>query len=297
MLSRAKYTLVMAYTKTEWKARQGVNLNKFTKSRETEESVILTNTPDSITQPGTPFTADNMNKIEQGIADAHTTADRAVERLQSEVNRATDAEEALGRNKQNNLNRTVVGNDNSTAASVTDTGSNLSVPTPVTINAPAASDTQLTAGKKTLRNAVQTIANNIAALFNHAKNKDNPHQVTQAQLGLGNLFNENSSLTVTADNNTNVTADTAAKTGTLIAHFNWLRQKINGILGSSGLGSKAPLASPALTGTPTAPTQAANSFNTYIATTNYVDRKIQSTLYDPGEYSSLPTGNILVVYQ
>jgi hypothetical protein len=61
----------MAYTKTEWKARQGTNLNKFTKSQETAESVILTNTPDSVTEPGTPFTAENMNKIERGIEEAH----------------------------------------------------------------------------------------------------------------------------------------------------------------------------------------------------------------------------------
>ena len=61
----------MAYVKTEWKARQGTNLNKFTKSQETGVSVILTNTPDEISEPGTPFSADNMNNIEQGIADAH----------------------------------------------------------------------------------------------------------------------------------------------------------------------------------------------------------------------------------
>ena len=61
----------MAYTKTEWKARQGVNLNKFTKSQETAGSVILTNTPDAVTEPGTPFSTENLNKIEHGIEDAH----------------------------------------------------------------------------------------------------------------------------------------------------------------------------------------------------------------------------------
>jgi hypothetical protein len=61
----------MAYEKTEWKAREGVNLNKFTKSHETEDTVILLNTPDEITEHGTPFSTDNMNKIEQGIYKAH----------------------------------------------------------------------------------------------------------------------------------------------------------------------------------------------------------------------------------
>jgi hypothetical protein len=61
----------MAYTKTTWVAREGTNLNKFAKSGETSTSVLLTNTPDAVSQQGTPFSAENMNKIEQGIADAH----------------------------------------------------------------------------------------------------------------------------------------------------------------------------------------------------------------------------------
>ena len=61
----------MAYTKTEWKAREGENLSRFLKTEETAVSVILENAPDSIAEPGTPFSVDNMNKIEQGIADAH----------------------------------------------------------------------------------------------------------------------------------------------------------------------------------------------------------------------------------
>jgi hypothetical protein len=61
----------MAYTKTNWNARQGTGLNKFTKSAETANSVVLANTPDAVTEPGTPFSAANMNKIEEGIFQAH----------------------------------------------------------------------------------------------------------------------------------------------------------------------------------------------------------------------------------
>ena len=53
--------------------------------------------------------------------------------------------------------------------------------------------------------------------------------------------NENwktANLAVPANTATNITTDTAAKTDTLPNLFNWLRQKINGILGSSGLGAK-----------------------------------------------------------
>jgi hypothetical protein len=61
----------MAYTKTAWVPRQGTNLNKFTKSAETSTSVILANTPDAVTQAGTPFSVELMNKMEQGIFDSH----------------------------------------------------------------------------------------------------------------------------------------------------------------------------------------------------------------------------------
>jgi hypothetical protein len=61
----------MAYEKTEWKARRGSNLNRFDKLQETARSVILQSAPNSITEQGTPFSVANMNKIEQGIYEAH----------------------------------------------------------------------------------------------------------------------------------------------------------------------------------------------------------------------------------
>jgi len=64
--------MAMAYTKTDWKSRKGKGLNKFTKSGETAGTVYLDNTPDSVTEPGTSFTTEVMNNIENGIVDAHT---------------------------------------------------------------------------------------------------------------------------------------------------------------------------------------------------------------------------------
>ena len=64
----------MAYEKQTWIAREGVNLKKYTKASETATTVILTNTPDSISVEGTPFSVDRMNHIEDGIANA-TVAD------------------------------------------------------------------------------------------------------------------------------------------------------------------------------------------------------------------------------
>jgi hypothetical protein len=61
----------MAYTKTVWKDLVAAVKNKFAKSEETSGSVRLTFAPEGVSQQGTPFSAENMNKIEQGIADAH----------------------------------------------------------------------------------------------------------------------------------------------------------------------------------------------------------------------------------
>jgi len=66
------------YDKTEWKARKGTNLNRFKKFQETAEYVILENAPTSVTEPGTSFSVNAMNKMEQGIFDAHKMiADKA----------------------------------------------------------------------------------------------------------------------------------------------------------------------------------------------------------------------------
>ena len=65
----------MAYDKQTWTAREGTNLKKYTKSSETATTVILTNTPDSISVEGTPFSSDRMNHIEDGIESAHDNID------------------------------------------------------------------------------------------------------------------------------------------------------------------------------------------------------------------------------
>jgi hypothetical protein len=61
----------MAYTKTAWQEMQAAKKNKFNKSEETAASVVLTHAPEGVTQAGTPYSVENMNKMEQGIYDAH----------------------------------------------------------------------------------------------------------------------------------------------------------------------------------------------------------------------------------
>lgn len=61
----------MAYRKHEWKARQGVGLNKFR-----DQNGVLyefESAPDEVTEPGTPFSSDWMNEMEAGIAAAGIT--------------------------------------------------------------------------------------------------------------------------------------------------------------------------------------------------------------------------------
>ncbi len=86
--------------------------------------------------------------------------------------------------------------------------------------------------------AVATAAS--SALTTHTSNTSNPHSVTKAQVGLGSVDN---------------TSDAAKPISTLT---------------QAALDLKAPLASPALSGTPTAPTAAVATDNTQIATTGFV---------------------------
>lgn len=60
----------MAYTKIGWKAREGSFLNRFRKINETTASVELINDP-IVTVEGTPFSDENMEHMDQGIAAIH----------------------------------------------------------------------------------------------------------------------------------------------------------------------------------------------------------------------------------
>lgn len=90
-------------------------------------------------------------------------------------------------------------------------------------------------------NAENTLATNLSS---HTSNKSNPHGVTKAQVGLGNVDN-------TSDANKPISTAT-----------------------QTALNAKAPLASPTLTGTPKAPTATAGTNTTQIATTAFVQTEI-----------------------
>ena len=66
------------YEKTDWKIQKGTGLNRFAESERVDNTVVLTPAPDEITEPGTPFSVENMNKIEQGIFAAHDLLDKFI---------------------------------------------------------------------------------------------------------------------------------------------------------------------------------------------------------------------------
>ena len=83
----------MAYTKTLWTDPQGTNLNRFSKSNETATSVDLTQNP-TLTNTPTAFSVELMNKLEQGVYDAHVMAESNFLILNSQA----DEVDGMGRN-------------------------------------------------------------------------------------------------------------------------------------------------------------------------------------------------------
>ena len=59
----------MAYAANTWRARQGTGLNRY--QDQTGAYLTLTSAPNEITQEGTPFSADWMNHLEQGVQNAY----------------------------------------------------------------------------------------------------------------------------------------------------------------------------------------------------------------------------------
>lgn len=87
----------------------------------------------------------------------------------------------------------------------------------------------------------------------HVARVDNPHVVTKSQVGLGNADN-------TSDANKPISTAT-----------------------QTALDLKANLASPALTGTPTAPTAVVGTSNTVLATTAFVNAEIANDTYSKAQ--------------
>jgi len=85
----------MAYVKTNWVARVGENLDKFTKYDETANTVVLVNTPDAVTTPGTEISPGNMEHIEQGIFEAHELIADETQQREADVQNLQEEDQSL----------------------------------------------------------------------------------------------------------------------------------------------------------------------------------------------------------
>jgi hypothetical protein len=100
----------MPYIPTEWKNREVERPRTYTKIENPDGTITLIPSEGNIIEPGTPIIADNMNKIEQGIVDAHGVVDVLNEHLEEN---ATEA--AKGHIQLANSAEATTGTDNTKA--------------------------------------------------------------------------------------------------------------------------------------------------------------------------------------
>lgn len=79
----------MAYSKTTWFDKIVQFPFRYTKSSETSTQVTLQHDYGTITNAGTPVNATNLNKLEQGVYDAHVTSDSALSLANAAIPKGT----------------------------------------------------------------------------------------------------------------------------------------------------------------------------------------------------------------
>ena len=154
-----------------------------------------------------------------------------------------------------------------------------------------------------------------SSLTSHTSSTSNPHGVTASQVGLGNVTNE-SKANMFADpvftGNPVAPTQGASNNSTRIATTEYVTTAIANVLDSApaaldtlnelaaalgddssfsssvtnSLALKAPLSSPSLTGTPTAPTASSGANTTQIATTQFVTTAVGNVSFSVGDLSN-----------
>ena len=89
----------MSYTPNTWVARQGTGLNRY--QDQNGDYITLTPAPESVTTPGTPFSVDWMNHLEQGVQAASQAADTAQEYVQTTYYVSTTGSDTTGDGSSN----------------------------------------------------------------------------------------------------------------------------------------------------------------------------------------------------
>ena len=191
---------------------------------------------------------------------AKTEEEKLSESINNEVDRATSAENTLTTDLNSEISRA------KSAEQILSTDLNSEIS-----RAKSAEETNANSISEEITratNAENTLTTNLSS---HTSDKSNPHEVTKAQVGLGNVDN-------TSDANKPISTAT-----------------------QTALDTKAPLESPVLTGIPEAPTADVGTNTTQIATTEFVQiavsngiavndaMVIKGTIGENGTVTTLPT--------
>lgn len=154
--------MAVSYTRINWVNRIVQRVHTYTESTNTDGSITHNPAPGTIIQAGTPRSADNMNHMDKGIKDCadaindlEETVNAQAQTLNSHGTRIQTNETAISGLRQKNTEQ-----DETTAA--------------------------LRQDHNTLATAEGQLATRTDA---HIANKNNPHEVTASQVGLGNVPN------------------------------------------------------------------------------------------------------------
>lgn len=187
------------------------------------------------------YTQEAQNAITTARNNAVTAIENTVSEVETSVNQAAATAETA-KNTANSVVTQLEGFTDSVNTAKTEittlaTTEKTGISTAAT-NAQTAATTAIDNAKT---NAVEAVEAAAAELTAHSANKDNPHEVTKDQVGLGNVDN---------------TSDANKPISTAV---------------QEALAEKAPLASPSFSGVPTVPTQAVGNNSTAAASTGYVN--------------------------
>ena len=167
---------------------------------------------------------------------------------------------------------------------------------PTAPTAPSKQNTNQIATTAHVLSTAQAVFNDNTANFtSHLANTNNPHSTTKEQVGLSNVTNESKSTmfanaaltgtptapTASATTNTTQVATTAFVKGQVVNNLTSTEttRPLSAEQGRLLNTNKANLASPALTGTPTAPTAGATTNSNQIATTAFVKSTDQAQTF------------------
>jgi len=284
----------MAYEKTVWKSRQGKNLNRFTKSQITDETVNLLNTPEEITEPGTPITPQNMNKIEQGIYDAHEAIATEAAARQAADNQSNQAIENINKKIPNQASETnQLADKNFTNSSISNMAANYVTPNTAG-DAQFANLGALRSGPWYHGGTSYAPSQNDYAIYLNTDNSvwraafngqlwSPTYKINDTPFTAAQLAALNSQITaalvqklLNPDSEPIQNSDNLVKSGGVFAWFGGLLSALKTtaktVIGAINelFDNKANTASPTFTGTPRAPTPAASVSDTQIATMSAV---------------------------